>query len=116
MTYLMVDMDGATHARFNDAATLLEELDRIRADEPEMIDELAVLKYDSEGRRTGAPVSASSLIPKQAHEVGAVLVESFSREWERPIRPATITGPSARRFGFLNRPRTPALSAASRAF
>lgn len=79
MTYLMVDMDGATHARFNDAATLLEELDRISADEPEMIDELAVLKYDSEGRRTGAPVSASSLIPKQAHEVGAVLVESFSK-------------------------------------
>lgn len=79
MAYLIVDMDGKTHARFEDATTLLKELDRIRADEPEMIDELAVLKYDSEGRRTGAPVSASSLIPKQAREVGAVLVESSRR-------------------------------------
>lgn len=79
MAYLIVDLDGATHSRFDNAAALLDELDRIRSEDPSLIDDLAVLRYDREGRRTGAPVPAAGFARREARDVAqGVLVSSVA--------------------------------------
>jgi hypothetical protein len=78
MIYVIVDLNGSTHSRFDDPADLLAELDETRAVAPDLIDDLAVLKYNDAGERSGPPVPAASLIPREAQKVGAVLVSSYA--------------------------------------
>ena len=69
MLYALIDLDGAVRARFQDAASLLCEIDAIAAEDLEVLEDLAVLKYDAVGDRVGSPTPAASLVIRPAAEL-----------------------------------------------
>jgi hypothetical protein len=76
MRYVIIDLDGASRGHFDVFSDLLEVIDDVRRDDPEMVDELHVLQYDDDGERVGAPIPALTLLPQNAADVADVTVST----------------------------------------
>lgn len=60
--YAIADLDGRSHAYFDGHDKAREALRKLKAEDPESIDELYLVGYDRNGRRSFGPEAAGDVL------------------------------------------------------
>lgn len=91
MRYVIVDDTGSSRANFDDVDALLAVIDELSRDDAEMLEEIAVLRYDDAGDRVGAPIEGKALLTKSAAELSVGISVSVNEAdgLAENYRPAT---------------------------
>jgi hypothetical protein len=73
--YAIADMDGRSHAYFDDRAKAREALYEIQAEDQESIDELYLVGYASNGKRVYGPEAAADALRSK------MTLQPSARQW-----------------------------------
>jgi hypothetical protein len=99
MRYVIVDLEGASRGHFATYSDLLEVIDETRADDPSLLNDLLVLRYDDGGGRVGDPIQAGQLAPRSFEDVPVLTATSITSDAassydRRPEREPRIPQPA----------------------